>query len=577
MHLPQLVIDLATILGVAAFVTYVFRLIRQPVVLGYIVAGIIVGPYTPPPFIVGDSNSVQIWAELGVIFLMFCLGLEFSFRRLRRLGIAPLITASIQILFMFGLGVLIGPMFGWTGLNAVFLGCMIAISSTTIIIKALDELNLKSKKFAELVFGILIVEDLAAILMLVGLTNAAGNAQATAMSLFLAAGKLIIMVSVWLMLGILIVPRLMGEIAKRGNNEMFIIVSLGLCLGMVALSGYFHYSAALGAFVMGSILAETKEVHRVETLVSPLKDVFGAVFFVSIGMLLDLRVIAENPLTIFGLSILIIIGKIFAVSVGGILTRQGVKTSLSAAFSMAQIGEFSFIIANLGLAFKVLQPEILPIIVAASVLTTFTTPYLMNVPFRVFSRLRKDPLKLGPLAKLTSQPVTEPWESHVTTVVAHPNGPACGQSLSQLKIRERFGVNVLSARRGTEMIMAPSGEFVVYPYDQLQVFGEDGSLDRVRDELETRKPMPLANEAHEPCRLKSFSIAPQCSVGGKTLGEAGLGRSFGAIIVAVEREDQRILNPPVNFVLEAGDRVWVAADDEVEDSSLSALLEGTTA
>jgi Kef-type K+ transport system membrane component KefB/Trk K+ transport system NAD-binding subunit len=568
MHLPQLIIDLAVILGVAAFVTYVFRLIRQPVVLGYIVAGVIVGPYTPPLFMVGDITSVQVWAELGVIFLMFCLGIEFSFRRLRRVGIGAILTALIQIIFMFGLGILVGPKFGWTGLNAAFLGCMIAISSTTIIIKALEELNLKSKKFAELVFGILIVEDLAAILMLVGLTSVVETDQANLLSMLWAGAKLISMVSLWLILGFQIVPRLMSEISKKGNNEMFVVVSLGLCLGMVTLSGYFHYSAALGAFVMGSILAETKEAHRIESLVSPLKDVFGAVFFVSVGMMLDLQVIVRNPLTIFGLSALIVIGKILAVSLGGLMTRQGAKTSLSAAFTMAQIGEFSFIIANLGLAFKVLEPEILPIIVAASVLTTFTTPYLIKVAPWMISRFVREAAKDHSIAASISEPVTNPWQGHVTIMQLHPNSSACGQSLLQLGIREKFAVNILSVRRGTEIYMAPSGGFVLFPYDQVQIFGEDDDLDSVREEFETKLPMPLASESNEPCQLVSFLVSPQCSLVGKTLQETRLGEGYGAMIVAIERKGQRTLNPMAHFALEAEDKVWIATNEERTSSLL---------
>ncbi len=572
MHLPQLIIDLAVILGVAAVVTYIFRVIRQPVVLGYIVAGIIVGPYTPPFFSVTDTASVQIWAELGVIFLMFALGLEFSFRRLARVGLPAVVTALVQIVIMFALGLLGAEWLGWGGLNGAFLGCMIAISSTTIIIKALDELDLKSKKFAELVFGILIVEDLAAILMLVALTNIAGNTDASSLSLIWAAVKLLLVVSVWLMLGLQIVPRFIKAVSTRGNDEMLVVLSMGLCLGMVALSGYFHYSAALGAFVMGSILAETKEVHRIEALVNPLKDVFGAVFFVSVGMLLNLKVIVQNPGPIACLTALIIFGKVFAVALGGILTRQGLRTSLSAAFSMAQIGEFSFIIANLGLSFAVLKPEIFPMIVAASLITTFTTPYLIKVAPWLIARLRPE-MKAPTLQPQATEPVLDPWQGHLTSLLVHPNAYACGHTLASLKIRERFGVNVIAVLRGEASFVAPGADFVLFPHDQLQVFGVDEGLDEVRKELETKRPIPLPSESNERFQLSSYAVSPKSQLIGQSLKQSQLGQVCGAVVVAIERAEQRILNPNSEFILQAEDLLWVAEDAQRQEY-LTKLVEG---
>lgn len=377
-HIPQLIIDLAVILGVAAIVTFVFRKINQPVVLGYIVAGIIVGPYTHPFFSIVDVESLKTLAELGVIFLMFALGLEFSFRRLTKVGISAAGTAIIQIIFMISLGILTGKMLGWSNMDAIFLSCMIAISSTTIIIKAFEELGLKNKRFAELVFGILIVEDLAAILMLVALTNISLTSSFNGLELLIAGGKLAVVVGAWFLIGMFLVPRFVKKVGQQNNNEMLVVVAIALCLGLVALAAHFNYSVALGAFIMGSILAESPEAKQIEHVVQPLKDLFGAVFFVSVGMLLDPSAIINNFSAIIIISSVIIVGKIFSVTIGSIATGQRIPVAVQSGFSLAQIGEFSFIIATLGISFKVIDTNLYPIIVTASTITTFTTPYLIK-------------------------------------------------------------------------------------------------------------------------------------------------------------------------------------------------------
>ncbi len=389
MHIPALISDLAVILGVAAIVTFFFKLIRQPVVLGYIVAGIIVGPHTPTGLSIFDKQNVMDWAELGVIFLMFSLGLEFSFRRLAKVGMSAAITATIQMVTMVILGFIGARMIGWNTMEGTFLGCMLAMSSTTIIIKALDELGLKKRRFAELVFGMLIVEDLAAIIIMVGLTNIATQATVSGTDLLIAGGKLGFVVAVWFIIGMFLVPRFVRVVGQRGNDEMLTVVSLGLCLGLVYLSAYFNYSVALGAFIMGSILAETKEVHRIETLMGPLKDVFGAVFFVSVGMLLDPNIIMTNLGAIALLCVFIIVGKILSVTFGALFTGQSLSNSVHAGLSMAQIGEFSFIIATLGLTYKAINQDVYPIIVTASLITTFTTPYFIKSAPMVTRQLEK--------------------------------------------------------------------------------------------------------------------------------------------------------------------------------------------
>jgi len=373
----QLITDLSIMLGVAAVVTFLFRVIRQPVVLGYVIAGMIVGPFTPGPQI-GDTASIKVWAELGVIMLMFALGLEFSFRKLARVGATATITGVAQIVTMFGLGMYASGWLGWNRIDGIFLGSMIAISSTTIIIKAFEEARVRGQRFTDYVFGILIVEDLAAILILVGLSSLAAKSTIDALGLARSAMQLLLVTGSWMFLGLFLVPRLVRAVGKRGTNEMLVITAMALCLGLVTLASTYEYSVALGAFIMGSILAETAERKRIEHLVEPLRDLFGAIFFVSVGMLFDPRVIWQQPVAVLVVTALIVVGKIVSVSLASLATGQNVQTSVKIGLSMAQIGEFSFIIAGLGLTLGVMRPDLYGVIVASSLVTTFLTPYLIK-------------------------------------------------------------------------------------------------------------------------------------------------------------------------------------------------------
>jgi CPA2 family monovalent cation:H+ antiporter-2 len=385
MHLAPLIRDLSIILSVAALVTLIFERTKQPVVLGYIVAGIIVGPFTPPIPLVTDLASIKVWAELGVIFLMFSLGLEFSFRKLARVGGSATITAILEVLFMLLIGYQTGRFFGWKFFDSLFLGAMLSISSTTIIIKTFDELGLKTKRFAELVFGILIVEDLVAILLLVTLSTIAINQSISLWVIGASTVKLVLVVGGWFIFGYFLVPRFVQLVGDTGSEEMLTILSVSLCLLLVVLSAYFHYSVALGAFIMGSILAETKEVHRIETLIRPLRDMFAAIFFVSVGMLIDPSQILVHFWPVICITLVTIAGKIFSITLGALLTGQTLQSAVLVGFSLSQIGEFSFIIATLGNTLGVTSDFLYPIAVAVSILTTFTTPYLLKVaePFAV--------------------------------------------------------------------------------------------------------------------------------------------------------------------------------------------------
>ncbi|MFN7096034.1 MAG: cation:proton antiporter, partial [Gammaproteobacteria bacterium] len=380
MHqLAPLIQDLAVILGVAGIMTLICQRIHQPVVLGYLVAGIIIGPYTPPHALVSDMPNIQILSELGVIFLMFSLGLEFSFHKLTRVGFSASMTGFVEVVLMLLLGFAAGKILGWSYHDCIFLGAALAISSTTIIIKALDELGLVKKRFAEFVFGILIVEDLLAILLLVMLSTIVATQNIFSMEIASASIKLVLVVGGWFIVGYFLIPTFLRSIMQFANDETLLIVSVGLCLFLVTMAARFHYSTALGAFIMGSILAETPLVHRIERLIKPMRDIFAAVFFTSVGMLIDPHIIMTHWATVLLLTTVTIIGKLLTTSLGAFLSGQSVNTSLRAGFSMAQVGEFSFIIISLGLALGVVSQSLYPIIVAVSCITTFTTPYFIRL------------------------------------------------------------------------------------------------------------------------------------------------------------------------------------------------------
>jgi CPA2 family monovalent cation:H+ antiporter-2 len=390
MHdLAPIIKDLAVMLGVAGFVTLLFQYIRQPVVLGYLVAGFIVGPHFSTYSLVNDIPNIKVIAELGVIFLMFSLGLEFSFHKLVSVGFSASITGLLEVVLMMTIGFATGKAIGWSLYDSIFLGAALSISSTTIIIKALEELRLKGKRFAELIFGVLIVEDLLAILLLVALSSEVGHHGDIFVSLFVDTIKLVLVVGSWFLIGYFLVPFFFRRIIDHASQETLTIISIAFCLLLVCVAAYFNYTPSLGAFIMGSILAETPQVHRIEELIRPIRDIFAAVFFVSVGMLIDPKVILDHFPIVLLISAVTILGKIFSSSVGALLTGQSIATSLRVGFGMAQIGEFSFIIVGLGLAMEVTSDVLYPIVVAVSAITTFTTPYLIRLSGGLVTQIEK--------------------------------------------------------------------------------------------------------------------------------------------------------------------------------------------
>lgn len=424
-HLPHLITDLALILGAAAFITLVFKWLKQPLVLGYIIAGFLVGPYFKWIPTVYEIENIRIWAEIGVIFLLFSLGLEFSFKKLIKVGGSASITAIVEVVVMVAIGFGVGQAMGWSSMDSLFLGGILSISSTTIIIRAFDELGMKTKKFASLVFGVLIVEDLVAIVLMVLLSTVAVSQQFAGAEMMLSILKLVFFLVIWFLMGIFFLPSFLKKFKHLISNEMLLIISVGLCLLMVVFANAVGFSPALGAFIMGSILAETTKAEKIEHLVMPVKDLFGAIFFVSVGMLIDPAVLVQYAVPIVILCLATIIGKVCSTTLGALVSGQPLQTSIQAGFSLAQIGEFSFIIATLGLTLKVTSDFLYPIAVAVSAVTTLTTPYLIKssgkfyhwlngvLPQRITNRL----LRYSSNTKTVSQ--TSEWKIFIRSSVVN--------------------------------------------------------------------------------------------------------------------------------------------------------------
>lgn len=378
MHGEEFLQDLAIVMIVAGLVTIVFHQFKQPVVLGYIIAGVIIGPHTPPYKLIHDEHTIQALSEIGIIFLMFGLGLHFSLRKLAKVGATALIGATLEILVMSLLGYLVGRSFGWSKMDSIFLGALLSISSTTIIIKALEDLGKTKEKFADLIFGILIVEDILAIAMLALLSGIAKNQSLNAGEVVLTLGKLTIFLAVVLVVGLLTVPFFLRYIARFKSNEMLLIAVLGLCFGVSLLTLKLGYSVALGAFLIGAIIAEAREVGKIETLIDSIRDMFSAVFFVSIGLLIDPKLLVQYWLPIVVITIIVVVGKVIACGAGTFLAGHDTRTSLRVGMAVSQIGEFSFIIAQLGLTLGVTSDFLYPIAVTVSGITTLLTPYLIK-------------------------------------------------------------------------------------------------------------------------------------------------------------------------------------------------------
>lgn len=389
MHLPELISDLAIMLLTAGVVTVIFKKIKQPLVLGYIVAGFLIGPYMPLFFTVADSASISTWSEIGVIVLMFGLGLEFNLHKLAQVGGTAIITALTEVGGMLLIGFGVGQLLGWGIMDSVFLGGMLSMSSTTIIIKAFDELGVRNQGFAQLVFGTLVIEDIAGIFMMIILSTLSVSQSISSGALAMKLALLVLYLALWLILGIYLLPTLMNKATPLMNDETLLVSSLGICFGMVLLANALGFSSALGAFMAGSLLAGTVHAERVEHLTSGVKDLFGSVFFLSVGMMLDPAMIVKYIVPILIITLVTLVGKLIFSSLGVLLSGQTLKNAVHCGCSLAQIGEFAFIIASLGLSLGVIADYIYPIIVSVSIITTLTTPSFIKGSDKLYEWLEK--------------------------------------------------------------------------------------------------------------------------------------------------------------------------------------------
>ncbi|MDD6854579.1 MAG: cation:proton antiporter [Prevotella sp.] len=388
-NISPLIVDLALILIVAGIVTLVFKRLKQPLVLGYIVAGFIVSPNMPLTMSVVDKADIHTWADIGVMFLLFSLGLDFSIKKILKMGVAPAVAAVTIIFSMVALGGGVGHAFGWTRMDCIFLGGMLAMSSTTIIYKAFNDMGLSQQQFASSVMSVLILEDILAIVMMVMLSAIAGGGALSGGQMLQSIMKIVFFLVLWFVVGLYVVPSFLRAVRKLINDETLLIVALGLCCLMAVVSTRVGFSAAFGAFVMGSILAETIEAERIIKLVEPVKNLFGAIFFVSVGMLVEPKILVDYALPIVVIVMTILIGQAVFGSIGFLLSGQSLKNAMRCGFSMAQIGEFAFIIASLGLSLGVISDFLYPVVVAVSVVTTFLTPYMIRAAIPCYDGIVK--------------------------------------------------------------------------------------------------------------------------------------------------------------------------------------------
>ncbi|WP_413581829.1 cation:proton antiporter [Bdellovibrio sp. HCB288] len=730
-NLPALISDLALILGTAGIVTLLFKRLNQPVVLGYLVAGFLIGPKVGLVGTVTSTEGVQLWAEIGVIFLLFALGLEFSFKKLFRVGGSASFTALFEIGVMTLIGFTTGKLLGWDLMDCLFLGGILAISSTSISMRTIEEMGFKNMKFVSIVMGVLVIEDLVAVLLLVFLTSIALTREFAGTDMLLSFLKLAFYLSLWFVVGIFWLPTALKRSQKFLNEETTLVVAVGLCFAMVVFAVKVGFSAALGAFITGSILAETIEGERIHHLVSPIKNLFSAVFFISVGMLIDPDVISSHWQVILLLSVLVILGKTLGVTVGALLSGQTLRSSLQTGMSLSQIGEFSFIIATVGVGFKVVRPELYPLAVSVSVVTAFTTPFMIRLADTVYQVLEKKmpasmiasldsysmfSLAVGAhkesrdqvrayifkiflnavivigvfllMARVTlpymlnhqveegsakfltltatlilSSPflwalafgrtkqfdnlVAEehrktsdyvflisritvavglvlamvaqfvplgwalgitawmaivvgyvlstklravymwfenrflsnlaedasksdhskvqrqelaPWDAHLTEFKVPAEATYVGIPLASLSIRERFGVTVALIERGRVKIMAPGRDVLLMPFDTLYVIGNDDQLAKFKDFIEQVSDTSASETELEEYTLDKYLVDDQSEYLNKSIRESGLREKTHGLVVGIEREGQRILNPDSAEVIKPGDLLWIVGD-----------------
>ncbi|WP_442794691.1 cation:proton antiporter domain-containing protein [Pelobium manganitolerans] len=744
-HLPKLIEDLALILIAGAATTLLFRKIKQPLVLGYIIAGLLVGPHISITPSVVDSANIKTFAEIGVIFLLFSLGLEFSFKKLVRVGGAASITAFVEIIVITILGYFVGKWMGWSTMDSLFLGGMLASSSTTIIIRAFEELGIKTKRYARIVFGVLVVEDIVVILLMVLLSTVAITKQFEGSEMMFTVVKLLFFLVLWFITGIFLLPTFLRKVKPLLDEETLLILSIGLCLSMVVIATQVGFSAELGAFIMGSILAETTSAEKVEHLFKPVKDLFGAVFFVSVGMMIEPATIVEYRWPVLWVTVLALFGKLISTTLGALLSGQPLKQSVQVGMSMAQIGEFAFIIATLGLTLGVTSDFLFPVAVGASAITTFTTPYMIKysealhngivkvmpdrwvrglnnyasstqniraesnwklllksygsiavtngivilalmlvsinflMPFLneaientvlrallvlvlslglatpfLWALMAKRPNTLaykelwldkkynrGPLlileiarnllgiliisvwvdrlfstdvAILVAVPIIivvlvvfskriqgfyqriegrfitnlnardialeasedklvrdlkskfkpeediSPWIAHIVDMEVSQHAAYVGKTLAQLGWRETYGINVAYIKRGDKVIYAPGRDQIILPFDRLGVIASDEQMQQFKPVFDSLQEVANGTHSIEDIVLLTIVVDEFNRLKDLSIRNSGIREQTNGLVVGIERDGKRILNPEPDTVFHWGDVVWIVGE-----------------
>ncbi|MEE0521338.1 MAG: cation:proton antiporter [Bacteroidaceae bacterium] len=536
--------DLCIIMITAGITSLIFKLLNQPVVLGYIVAGMFVGPHMLGEAWVGNATNVETWGEIGVLFLLFSLGLEFSFKKLLKVGSTALIGAGTIVVGMMTAGMLTAHLLGWGSMNALFLGGMLCMSSTTIVFKAIEESGLQSHRFAGVCFGILIVEDLFAVVLMVLLTSIAVKNEFEGQELMWQVGKLALYISIWFILGIIIIPTFLKKFKKHLNNETLTIFSIGLCLGMVLLAVQAGFSSALGAFIMGSVLAETIEAERIEHLVQPVKNIFGAIFFVSVGMMIDPHLLTQYWLPITVITLVVIIGQIFFGSLGTLLSGQPLRVALQTGFSLVQIGEFAFIIANLGQSLHVTDANLYPIVVAVSVITTFLTPYIMRMAYPTLAFIESHLSEsartvLDSYAERRHPSSTHNHSAHHTHNLNTP---------TRFRRITRFILLNLSMAPGINQLLRLFNNNL---YARERLAESKRGLEREVEETLLTFDMNIAE----------IEVPPSSAFAGKALKDLNIRHITGANIVRIIRGGININIPGGNHRLYPGDRIIIAGTE----------------
>lgn len=738
--MPSLFLDLAIILITAGVITVVFKWLKQPLVLGYIVAGFFIGPYFPWFPAIKDATNVHVWSDIGIVFLMFALGLEFSIKKLKKVGATGAITALTELAIMFLIGSSVGRMLGWQSMDCVFLGCMLSISSTSIIIKSFEDLKLKQQKFTSSVTAVLIVEDLIAVLLLVILSTVSVSKSFDGGELVMSLVKLVFSLIVWFVFGIFLIPTFLRWMRRYMTEETLCIVAVGLCFGMVVMASYAGFSTALGAFVMGAILAETIEADAIHVIITPIKNLFCAVFFVSVGMLVDPHILVKYIVPILIIAATVIVFKSSAATLGFVLSGKNLKTAVQSGFCFCQIGEFSFIIAGLGLSFGVINPDLYPIIVSVSIVTTFVTPYMIKGSVPIYNRLEprlpqrlKDALErysnsakqtnqtssvrqflkkqfssillygainaaicllsftllkpfinsvivnsngepsfwgnlIGMLVTLgvmlpfvwaiavrnvNRQKIKEMLDSkdysqaivipvlllryflallfiglvigryihlavgflvilavfvvlmvlfskrtinfyqrienqfienfnsrqsqqsfkiptllennfYLERIPVTPYSPYSGKRLMDTNFREDYGINVVSIERAGVVYDLPRKEMLILPGDRLSVMGSEDQIAHLRSVLSVEPDMLIHDHSDNELNIYRLTVHENNPFIGQSISESKFSQHYHAMIIAIERDGQQILNPRSYTVFQEGDVVWFVSPEELD-------------